>query len=134
MIGDGSMLARAFGVLTAPGALPAVFHCTAGKDRTGIMAAMTLDLLGVPDDVIADDYVLTDVTRPRSLEWIKVNEPAFGALLEQIPAERRKCRPEMILGFLQRVRAQHGSVESLLRSHGVDAAVVDHLRDELLEG
>lgn len=33
----------------------AVFHCTAGKDRTGIMAAMILDLVGVPDETIVED-------------------------------------------------------------------------------
>jgi protein-tyrosine phosphatase len=134
MIGDGAVVARVFNLLGAEGSLPAVFHCTAGKDRTGIMAAMTLDLLGVSDDVIAADYVLTDVSRPRSIEWINQHEPAFAALLAQFPPERRVCRPEMILGFLERVRAEHGSVEDLLLSAGVDAAVLDRLRDDLLEG
>lgn len=44
----------------AAGDVPVVFHCTAGKDRTGVAAALLLDLLGVPRDVIYEDFVLTD--------------------------------------------------------------------------
>jgi protein-tyrosine phosphatase len=39
---------------------PLVIHCTAGKDRTGFACALILHALGVPDDVIADDYLLTN--------------------------------------------------------------------------
>ena len=39
---------------------PAVFHCTAGKDRTGIAAALVLLALGVPRDVVRQDYLLTN--------------------------------------------------------------------------
>jgi hypothetical protein len=41
-------------VATAPGAV--VFHCTAGKDRTGVVAAVLLSVVGVADDAIVDDY------------------------------------------------------------------------------
>ena len=36
-----------------------MFHCAAGKDRTGILAALVLSLVGVPDEVIAEDYTLS---------------------------------------------------------------------------
>src|SRR6202000_1688644 len=39
---------------------PLVIHCTAGKDRTGFASALILHALGVPDDVIAEDYLLTN--------------------------------------------------------------------------
>ena len=41
-------------------AAPLVFHCIAGKDRTGVVAALTLTLLGVADDDVADDYALSE--------------------------------------------------------------------------
>ena len=47
------LFAKAFHLLGLPGALPAVFHCAAGKDRTGILAALVLASLGVPHDVVA---------------------------------------------------------------------------------
>jgi protein-tyrosine phosphatase len=46
--------------LMASGSLPMLFHCAAGKDRTGVMAALLLSALGVPRDVIMADYVLTN--------------------------------------------------------------------------
>ena len=45
---------------------PLVFHCIAGKDRTGMVAALTLSLLGVPEEVIIEDYHLSEVAEPES--------------------------------------------------------------------
>jgi protein-tyrosine phosphatase len=129
----GGSVGQTFKLLAAEGALPAVFHCTSGKDRTGIVAALTLDLLGVPDDVIGDDYLLTELARPRSTVWIEANEPEFAALLAQIPPERRTLRAEMILGLLARVRTTYGSVADFLSSVGVTDAEQDALRQRLLE-
>src|SRR5918996_443822 len=47
---------------------PTVFHCTAGKDRTGIVAALVLALLGVSEDDIVADYVLTQDVMPVMIE------------------------------------------------------------------
>ncbi len=124
---------RTFKLLAADGAFPAVFHCTSGKDRTGIVAALTLDLVGVPDDVIAADYLLTELARPRSTVWIEANEPEFAALLAQIPPERRTLRGEMILGFLERVRATYGGAAGFLASTGVTEAEQGAFRERLLE-
>ncbi len=126
-------VARAFDVLSGDDALPAVFHCTSGKDRTGIIAAAVLDFLGVPDDVIAADYVLTERARARSTTWIEANEPAFAALLAQIPPERRVVRPETILGFLVGIRSKYGSVAEFLAELGVPEGRLDALRERLLE-
>jgi protein-tyrosine phosphatase len=53
-----AVFGRLLGALAAPGGLPAVFHCTGGKDRTGMSAALLLDLLGVPRHLVLDDYQL----------------------------------------------------------------------------
>ena len=111
-----------------------VFHCTAGKDRTGIIAALVLDLLGVPDETIAADYQLPQHTRDRSLEWIRVNEPQLAALFAEAPAERWQTRPEVILGFLALVREEFGSVAELVRSRGMTDEELARLHSELLEG
>jgi protein-tyrosine phosphatase len=55
----GSYVAAAVRHLCAPGALPALVHCSAGKDRTGLIVALVLAAAGVPDDVIAADYALS---------------------------------------------------------------------------
>jgi protein-tyrosine phosphatase len=110
-----------------------VFHCTAGKDRTGVIAAMLLDLLGVGDDVIVEDYVLTAQTRKRSAPWIAEHEPEFAAFLATIPVERRSVNGDAILGFLDRLRARHGSVEAFVSERGLDVTTLEALRSDLLE-
>ncbi|HEX5586879.1 MAG TPA: tyrosine-protein phosphatase [Acidimicrobiia bacterium] len=129
----GTSLARVFELLAADDALPAVFHCTSGKDRTGIVAALMLELLGVDDDVIAADYVLTAESRARSAPWIQANEPQFAAFLRQIPPERRVVSGETILGFLEQARAKYGSGRELLLHLGVRDADLDALRVRLVE-
>jgi hypothetical protein len=129
----GGAVARAIKLLAREAALPAVFHCTSGKDRTGILAAVILDVLGVPDDTIAADYMLTAETWRRSLDWIEVNEPDFAAFLAELPPEVRAVTPDKILGFLAKVRAAHGSIPELLGRLGVTGAELDSLRARLIE-
>ena len=60
MLDDGAdSIREVFAVLSDPSAYPAVFHCAAGKDRTGVVAAVLLGVLGVPGDVIVADYALS---------------------------------------------------------------------------
>ena len=52
-------IAEALAVLTDPAAYPAVMHCSIGKDRTGILVALLLSIVGVEDDDIVADYALS---------------------------------------------------------------------------
>jgi protein-tyrosine phosphatase len=105
-----------------------LFHCFAGKDRTGIIAAMLLALAGVSDDEIAADYAETDVQLAKQYEiWI-----------DEAPLERReafraelRCPPERILGVLEAMRRRWGGVEGYLESAGTTAATIDSLRSKL---
>jgi hypothetical protein len=125
-------LGEVFTLLSQDGALPAVFHCTSGKDRTGIVAALTLDLLGVPDATIVADYALTEEANERSMSWISLHEPDFAAYLAEIPYESRAARPERIRGFLDLFRYQFGSTEEFLTGLGVAEGRLRALRDRLL--
>ncbi len=55
----GPVLTAAIRVLASTEALPAVMHCSAGKDRTGVLSALVLAFLGVPDETIVEDYALS---------------------------------------------------------------------------
>src|SRR5258708_15189847 len=60
MIDDrGAAIAEAVGRLSPGGALPGLIHCSAGKDGTGLVVALVLELIGVPDEIIAADYALS---------------------------------------------------------------------------
>lgn len=132
LLGSGTSVGRVLTLLARPDGLPAVFHCTAGRDRTGMVAAIALALLGVDDDVIAEDYALTNRARSRSDAWIQAHEPTFASYLAQFPPEQRVTRPEVILGFLDGLRATHGSVDAFARASGVRDLDLGHLREALL--
>ena len=75
LIQGAEAIAGALTVLADPRVYPAVFHCAAGKDRTGVLAALVLGLVGVPDETIAADYGLSRVGMAAMVEWIRVNRP-----------------------------------------------------------
>jgi protein-tyrosine phosphatase len=56
----GDRVVDAVRIMASPDGLPAVFHCAAGKDRTGVLAALVLDAVGVERDAIIADFVLTN--------------------------------------------------------------------------
>ena len=61
-----------------PGALPAVFHCAAGKDRTGLLAALLLSALGVSDEDVVADYALTEAAMDRMMALVRAAQPGAG--------------------------------------------------------
>ena len=67
---SGDQIVAALRVLASPDALPAVFHCTAGKDRTGLLSAIVLSLVGVPDETVVADYALSAAAMDRLREKI----------------------------------------------------------------
>jgi protein-tyrosine phosphatase len=113
---------------------PMVFHCTAGKDRTGLMAMLLLGALGVSDDDIVTDYELT--THYRSNKRLLVLAPE----LEKVGVDVEAVRPfltaqaPVMAATVARLRRDHGSIEDfLLARAGVDPATLDRLRSALLE-
>lgn len=121
--------------LVDPGGLPAVFHCAGGKDRTGIVAALLLRILGVDRDTVLDDYELT--RRWRTVE----HEPELVGRLLDLGFGRDAV--ESMLGSHRSVMAaaldhldhEHGGVEPyLLGPAGLAAEVIDELRERLVVG
>jgi protein-tyrosine phosphatase len=105
-----------------------LFHCFAGKDRTGIVAAMLLALAGVSDDDIGADYAETDLSLAKQYEiWIGEAPPdrqdAFRAEL--------RCPPERILGVLDAMRRRWGGVEGYLESAGTSPMAIERLKARL---
>ena len=121
------------GVLAAPGALPALFNCAAGKDRTGCTAALLLGLAGVPDDVIAADYALSARFRVAlHLEALASRgEQREGYTWEDF---RDEFVPDEAMSMvLRHLRQQYGGVEGYVRAIGLEADQVDSLRAGLLD-
>ena len=125
-------IAAALRILADPASHPVVFHCTVGKDRTGVLAAVTLALLGVPDDTIIADYVLSGPAITALRERWRVRNPESSVELDDHP-ETFSAAPINIAWLFERLRAEHGSIEGYAESAGVGADVVDQLRRSLLE-
>jgi len=121
--------------------MPMVFHCAAGKDRTGVLAALVLSLVGVDDDTIAADYALSAEGERRYYEWVRggaaprtnsaSTEGAVGVATDA-PWVLNPCPADAMLMFLGELRERHGSVEDYAAKAGFGAADVTELRRHLL--
>ena len=100
--------ARFFRVFARPDRYAVLFHCTAGRDRTGVAAAMLLETLGVPRPLIVEDYLRSNDVFLDSVQEAAVLDPLFGA----IDAE--------------------GGIDPFLQGLGLDAAEVEAVREHLL--
>ena len=130
----GTAIAEAFEILASPARLPAVFHCTAGKDRTGVVAALVLAALGVEDEQIAADYALSGLAMDRLVAWFHQHRPEVAGQLTGRAGLFLACPPEAIFRLLDELRSRHGGVRLYLGDIGVDRSAIEALRDNLLEG
>jgi protein-tyrosine phosphatase len=121
-------------IATLAGAdVPAVFHCAAGKDRTGIVSAVLLGLLGVADEVVVDDYAASQAALGPLIERL-LADASYREMLAALPPETLHARPETMAAMLTRVRDGFGSMRGYAREIGVPDAVVERLASRLLVG
>ncbi|MDQ1396179.1 MAG: protein-tyrosine phosphatase [Acidimicrobiaceae bacterium] len=130
--GGSDHVVGALRVLARPEAYPAVFHCAAGKDRTGILAALVLSLLGVPEEVIAEDYGLSRQAMVELQAFLHEHMPEVAANMDRIPTAML-AEPETMALLLQSLRDQYGSVVDFVASLGITDDEVASLRSNLLD-
>jgi protein-tyrosine phosphatase len=134
MLRDGAdRVAAALTLVGEVDALPAVFHCSAGKDRTGILAGIVLRLLGVTVTDVVADYALSQAAMQQLLAYVIENHPDSAAALERYPSAMLAADPGNMARFLDAVESQYGSMETFVASLGIEEATVGRLRDALLE-
>ena len=121
------LFAKAFHLLAVPGALPAVFHCAAGKDRTGVLAALILGAVGVPHEVIAEDYGLSRAAMVRTRAWADATSPELAAAWSSVPSTHLAAEPEAMRALLDQLASRHGSIREYVVSIGASNAVLSRL-------
>jgi protein-tyrosine phosphatase len=120
--------------LSEAGNTPALFHCTAGKDRTGISAALLLSILAVDEVTILDDYELSNIHYTESqIARLKVKFENGGIDADRYRAVFGAPRHAMAT-LLATLRERYGSAESYLREEaGAAPEVFSALRAQLVE-
>jgi protein-tyrosine phosphatase len=124
--------AAAARVLADPARLPALVHCSAGKDRRGLLIALVLDVLGTPREVVIEDYTLTGVLRPDRVATFASTftdagvDPEVARVLFETPAESMR----QVLAELDETFGGAGGY--LVAVGGLEEEVLDSLRCSLL--
>lgn len=102
---------------------PTVFHCVAGKDRTGLAAALILHSLGVSSEDVMRDYLLTN-------ERLKMPEVSRRGLAPEVAAVLWRVQPEFLHAAYQAIDSDYGSLEGFFRDAlGLGKAERDRLRE-----
>jgi|TARA_B110000196_G_scaffold268228_1_gene242251 protein-tyrosine phosphatase len=117
-----------------------VFHCSAGKDRTGIVAAMLLGVAGVPHDTVAADFALTDryLEDPKrdhaESDPLTIPESALpNAKGDTLPIYMHSCLPRTMALALEFLDENYGGVEGYLLESGLSTQHIARLRSKLLD-
>jgi rhodanese-related sulfurtransferase len=126
----GDRMAKAFQLFAHDDAYPVLVHCTAGKDRTGVLIGLIMDVLGASDADIANEYGLSDASIDRLIAYLRES----GRQLEGTDAEiraRLSTPPERMAGFIELMRERYGSAAEFFASKGVPMDEINRVRQLL---
>jgi protein-tyrosine phosphatase len=126
----GPQFVEVLQVIAEPANHPLVFHCAAGKDRAGLIAATVLGLLRVDDEEIVADYAQTSA----ALEELKTRAYKRAEGTGRAPADRfMTADAETMREILAWLRAEHGGFDGYMLSHGLTDGELALLRSSLIE-
>ena len=124
----GTLIAQAFTTLAQPVNQPALFHCSAGKDRTGVLSATILEVLGVSREVIVDDFLKTNEVIDAILARLHEMPGFVHSTREGIMAPRAAIEK-----YLDVTQSEFGGSEAFLLHNGVRQSTIEGFRDSMLE-
>jgi protein-tyrosine phosphatase len=127
----GRSLVGALEFIADPLNQPVLFHCAVGKDRTGMLSAAILSVLGVaPEDIIAD-YHLSTPYMLSVREEMKL-QPAGRQMLESLPAYCWEAATASMALVLSELNRQYGSFKGYLETNGAASALFQRLEAAFL--
>lgn len=133
MLDEGrDTVATVLELLAVRGSLPLAFYCAAGKDRTGVLAAIVLGVLGVPDEAIVDDYRLSREPVERMVARARARREAASTMVDQ-PSALMAAPPAAMRLLLGRMRERFGSITGYAAALGAGPEAVEAIRVNLLE-
>lgn len=115
------------------GATPAVFHCAAGKDRTGVVAAILLSAVGVTRDAVIADFMDTEPALGDIIAYL-LRRPAYADVVLRFPPGTMDVDPKFMSDFLDDVERTYGGMFAWLTEHArVTAESIARLEQLLVE-
>jgi protein-tyrosine phosphatase len=130
-VGRGALV-EALELLGDPSSTPLVFHCAAGKDRTGVLAALVLDILGVDRSLIVADYEITAERMELILARYRA-DPKVAARMAEMPPSRFGVEAATMERFLDRLYTEFGGAAPWALEAGVGPATIGQMQEHLLE-
>ncbi|MFP4534810.1 MAG: tyrosine-protein phosphatase [Spirochaetaceae bacterium] len=129
---QGAAFRRAISLLAQPDASPALFHCVAGQDRTGLIAAFLLSVADVSEETIVFDYAATAQYNVR--RYLDEKGEAIWGMPIETAAEygSQFCPPEAMEGTLAHLRHRHGGAVRYLETIGITSRELETIREKLL--
>jgi protein tyrosine/serine phosphatase len=127
----GQRLVDALEVIAERDNHPLVFHCSAGKDRTGVLAAIVLTAMDIVDDDVVEDYarsapVMNEIRARMS------SDPETAQGVKDLPDFQWEASAESMTVFLSLLRREYGSADGYLKANGARSSLVDRLKAALL--
>ena len=119
--------------LARPDAYPAVFFCMAGKDRTGVLAAVLLSVLGVSEADIVSDFELSGDEVVAMVDYLRTHENFEDHPMMNQPEELLRAPRAAMELFLAEVDAKHGGLRGFVRELDIDDETISTLQHLLLE-
>ena len=124
---------KIFEILLDENNYPLVFHCTAGKDRTGLLSAFILHALGVDSEVVLNDYLLSNYYRYEKME----RNARLGARILGIDTDSSRpimeVRSSYLAASMNFIQKEYGSLEVYLHEElAIEEAEVEQLKKILL--
>jgi protein-tyrosine phosphatase len=129
--GFGGKIVQALEVIAESKNYPLVFNCAIGKDRTGILAAMLLSVLGVAEKDIIEDYSLSDQYMAELRQQLK-NADNLPDDVKLLPDFFWRAEPESMFLLLTTLRNEYGSAMDYLESMGAEKSLAVRLKNALL--
>ena len=111
--------------------LPALFHCSAGTDRTGMVAALVLGIAGVPREIIVEDYGISG--RFLLARHLDENPDASAEEITWQEFESRVSPTEVMTGMLRDLDERFCGIEGYVRAIGISESEIESIREAMIE-
>jgi protein-tyrosine phosphatase len=127
----GQRVIEALEIIAEPDNQPLIFHCSIGKDRSGVLAAFVLGVIGVPDEDIIDDYTLTSPYMKEIFDRLH-SDPDVPEFVKNLPGYTWEASAESMVLFLTELKREYGSIREYVEAQGADRTLFHRLEKTLL--